>query len=88
LLLLSSVFSQLLLAHLRPYSDAQLFYISFFNELAASLYLYLMLFLAELNMQDNWEDDEMSLDLREKLGWALLGLVMITVAINLVRAVL
>ena len=42
-----------------------------------------MLFVAELNMQD-W--DERTLDLRDKLGWALLGLVLITVAINLVRA--
>jgi hypothetical protein len=42
-----------------------------------------MLFVAELNMQD-W--DESTLDLRDKLGWALLGLVLITVAINLVRA--
>jgi hypothetical protein len=36
-------------------------------------------------MQD-W--DERALDLRDKLGWALLGVVTITVSINLVRALL
>jgi hypothetical protein len=44
-----------------------------------------MLLVGDLNMQD-W--DERALDLRDKLGWALLGVVMITVAINLVRALL
>ena len=44
-----------------------------------------MLLVGDLNMQD-W--DERALDLRDKLGWALLGAVMITVAINLVRALL
>ena len=39
-----------------------------------------MLLVGDLNMQD-W--DERALDLRDKLGWALLGVVMITVAINL-----
>ena len=39
-----------------------------------------MLLVADLNMQD-W--DERALDLRDKLGWALLGVVTITVAINL-----
>jgi hypothetical protein len=44
-----------------------------------------MLFVGDLNMQDG---DERAIDLRDKLGWALLGLVMITVVINLVRALL
>jgi len=44
-----------------------------------------MLFVADLNMQDG---DERALDLRDKLVWGLLGLVMITVAINLVKALL
>jgi hypothetical protein len=44
-----------------------------------------MVILADLNMQDL---EETTLDLRDKLGWVLLGVVMITVGTNLVRAML
>ena len=59
---------------MRPFSDD--IKIQFFNEMAISLYLYMMLILTDFNYGK----------FRNQLGWALLILVKLTVFINLMKA--
>ena len=51
---------------------------SIFNEVMASLYLYLMLCLTDYHGDDT---------LRDEIGWALLILAIFTVIVNLIKAI-
>lgn len=75
LLLAISIVVQILLIFCKPFVDDAK--ICLFNEFMVSSYLYLMLTLTDLNRETQ---------IKEKLGWSLLILVLFTVFVNLVKA--
>ena len=66
-----------------PFEDRKINIWGFFNEVAVSIYLYLMIVVNHLNMKE-----EYGIDLRLKIGWALLILVILTVLANLIKAII
>ena len=76
LLLAVSVFFQSALVYYRLIPDRLDFAINLFNELAASVYLYLMMLLTDFQGEN---------PLRDNIGWALLGLVSLVVTINVIK---
>ena len=82
-LLLYSLLTQQVILTLKPKLDSSTNHLLLFNEMAVSVYLYLMLALTMLNV-DN--PGEQALTVREIIGMALLGVVGITLLVNLIFA--
>jgi hypothetical protein len=83
-LLVSSLLAQSLTLHLKPHQDPWDNAFQFFNEYAVSIYLYLMLLLSDLN---RLEEGTGGPQVREVVGWALLGVIALVVAVNLAKAI-
>ena len=75
LLLEISVACQIIIVCQRPLEVRLDNFMLFFNEVTASLYLYILLSLTEDSL----------LELRDLLGWTLTLLVTVTVAVNLLK---
>ena len=76
LLIILSVGFQTLLIAVRPYNNLSDQRMALFNELAASVYLYIMMLLT-----DFWGDNT----LRDKVGWGLLVFLSVVVLVNLAK---
>jgi len=81
-LLVSSGLSQALWIQLMPYKERSVNLWGLSNEIVVSVYLYLIIVVTYLNMQE-----EPDIDLREKIGWFLLVLVFTTLLVNLIKAI-
>ena len=76
LLLMLSVLFQIIMIHGKPYPDKSDQRMAVFNEIAAALYLYIMMLLT-----DFWGEN----DLRNEVGWALLFFLIFVVTVNLTK---
>jgi hypothetical protein len=85
-LLVFSIFSLSLALKINPYKCQIQNYFTFMNEFAVSIYLYLMLLLSYLNIQE--EDGIIGLKIKNWIGWALFSLLSGVVLINLIKALI
>ena len=76
LLIMLSVGFQTLLIAVRPFNNPSDQRMALFNELAASVYLYIMMLLT-----DFWGEN----NLRDKVGWGLLVFLSVVVLVNLAK---
>jgi hypothetical protein len=88
-LFILSVIWQCLILTLKPFERKSVNIISFYNELAVSLYLYVTLLLSDFldtQVPDNDDDSTARPFLRLYLAWILTGILILTIFINFVFA--
>ena len=83
-----SVIWQCLILSSKPFERKSANIISFYNEVAVSLYLYVTILLSdflETQVPSN-DDDSIAANLRLNFAWILTGILILTITINFVFA--
>ena len=83
LLIIFSVVNQCLTLKFRPYETPSLNWLSFFNELAVTIYLYLTLLMSGY-MNSKLTEDSTIAEIRLFLAWLIVILLMCVICINVV----
>ena len=83
LLIIFSVVNQCLILKFRPYETPSLNWLSFFNELAVTIYLYLTLMMSGY-MNSQLTEDSTIAEIRLFLAWLIVILLMCVICINVV----
>jgi hypothetical protein len=86
-LLILSIIWQFLLLLAKPFDSYIANFISFFNEVAVSAYLYMAFLLSDYLETQLPEDKSALSNLRLNFSWILAGILMLTVFINFVFTV-
>jgi hypothetical protein len=83
LLLTISVYSQILIMKSKPYDSKLTNVVTFFNEFAVSIYLYLSFLLSDFVQARSTDIEEMKvLEFRILISWIMTMLLCIVVALN------